>query len=558
MSRRSWNSTLDREKLHTYTQAVIALTEVVIQENNEDVDMYDLNDDGLFDGNENDGETSDSDSDDSDSDNSDNSDSSDSDSDDSDDSDNSDSSDSILDDSDNSDSSDSISVDSDGNDSDNSNNSNNSNNSDNSDSMDDESEDSDGSNNNDHYNNNNWLENGALDDNNDNYDNLMDDDYEFDIIDDDMMMVQDSGAAELLLVVLEHTIKQYNRVYNPIEDNKIVFAGKLGHRMMIHDFNESECISNFRFKQEDLVIIAHHLWPVISPFLGKNKMKIRLLDDYTAPFETCLLAYLFKMARPRRFINDMEKFFSLRKSHLSSIVQTFGDALYEVSIMYLQNPSIWHPRMPYYADLVYIRTGGMVGNIWGFIDATLRKTCRPFALQHLAYSGYKKCHGLKYQSIATPDGFVACIHGPFIGRQHDASVLDETGINHTLMTLMPRDGSNGPIYAVYGDSAYRQSYWIYCGFINPPRHSPEAAVNKILSGNRVSVEWSYGSVATKFSHLDFRQSQQVFKQKIGQQYMNCNFILNWSNCFYGSNASQKFRAKVLSFQEYLNLVPHPN
>lgn len=212
--------------------------------------------------------------------------------------------------------------------------------------------------------------------------------------------------------------------------------------------------------------------------------------------------------------------------------------------------------MPYYATLIEARTEGLVDNVWGFIDATLRKTCRPYTLQHLLYSGYKRCHGLKYQTIATPDGFVACLHGPYVGRQHDASILTESRVGEMLENLMPANESNGPVYAVYGDMAYRQSLWIYRGFLNPKQGSVEARVNQVLSGAQITVEWAYGQVAVKFSSVDFKQSQQVFKQKVGQQYINCTFITNWSNCFYGTKTSKTFRAKVLSFEQYLNLVPH--
>ena len=204
MSRRSWNSTLDRGKLRTYTQVVETLTEVVIQDN--DVDMYDLIDDRLFDddsrdNDSNDGASSDNDSDDEDSSNSDS----------------------------NSSDEDSSSSDSSSSDKD----------SDESNFSDDDSRES-------NISDNDELVEVPVGNNND----LMNDNDEFDLVDDDMMIAQDSGATELLIVALEHTLKQHNRVYQPIEDNKIAFAGKGGHRKMIRDFNESECLSNFRSRRK--------------------------------------------------------------------------------------------------------------------------------------------------------------------------------------------------------------------------------------------------------------------------------------------------------------------
>jgi hypothetical protein len=63
-------------------------------------------------------------------------------------------------------------------------------------------------------------------------------------------------------------------------------------------------------------------------------------NRYHAPYETCLLVYLFKMARPWRLHADCEAKFGMRKSYLSVIVQSFGSALLQLSHKYLINPSI--------------------------------------------------------------------------------------------------------------------------------------------------------------------------------------------------------------------------
>jgi hypothetical protein len=49
------------------------------------------------------------------------------------------------------------------------------------------------------------------------------------------------------------------------------------------------------------------------------------------------------------------------------------------------------------------RTGGADG-VWGFIDGTQRRICRPEDDQRSWYSGYVKGHSIKFQGILTPDG----------------------------------------------------------------------------------------------------------------------------------------------------------
>ena len=60
---------------------------------------------------------------------------------------------------------------------------------------------------------------------------------------------------------------------------------------------------------------------------------------------------------------DMEKIFGIRKSHLSAIIQSFSEALYQISILYMTDPTIWHNRMPYYSQLISNKTRGIATSI---------------------------------------------------------------------------------------------------------------------------------------------------------------------------------------------------
>lgn len=99
------------------------------------------------------------------------------------------------------------------------------------------------------------------------------------------------------------------------------------------------------------------------------------------------------MARPVRLRPECERRFGMRKSHLSAILKTFGNALYMVSQQYLLDPRIWHRNMAYYGSLVAPKCDFLFDNNWGFIDGTIRRTCRPIMYQHLLYTRYKRCHG---------------------------------------------------------------------------------------------------------------------------------------------------------------------
>ncbi|MDX1903259.1 MAG: transposase family protein [Thermonemataceae bacterium] len=344
---------------------------------------------------------------------------------------------------------------------------------------------------------------------------------------------------------------QRARVLCPIEDDNIVF----GQTKTINNFTEHECLLYFRFLKDDLIEVANQLWPRLRIYLNSNDVRrIEVGNKYIAHYETCLCAYLFKMSHPCRLIGEVESFFGIRKSKLSQMIRFFGQALYELAIQYLSNPNIWHHKMPYYALVISNKINGMFDNIWGYIDGTVRKTCRPMHFQQVLYTRYKRCHAIKFQSVVTPDGYVACLAGPFVGRRHDSRMLRESQLVEQLEALMPEDGSNGTVYTLYGDLAYPQSAYIFGGFVAPDRNSPEARFNQAMSRIRIAVEWGFATILRRWTHLDFTRSMKLFEQPIAQQFINCAFLVNLQNCFYGGATNVYFDCNVMSLQVYLQLI----
>jgi len=133
-------------------------------------------------------------------------------------------------------------------------------------------------------------------------------------------------------------------------------------------------------------------------------------------------------------------------------------------------------------------------------------------------------------------------------------MLRESGLMDILRGLMPADGSNGPVYALYGDLAYPQSIWLFGGYVNPAPGSLQRAFNRFMSGARIAVEWGFGQIISQWSYLDFKQNMKIFKTPIAQHYMNCAFLCNLRNCFYGNQATVYFNADVLSLEDYLALI----
>ena len=134
--------------------------------------------------------------------------------------------------------------------------------------------------------------------------------------------------------------------------------------------------------------------------------------------------------------------------------------------------------------------------VWGFVDGTIRKTARPIYHQRSVYTRFKKCHGVKFQSVTVPDGFIAYLRGPWPAQTHDAQMLHESHLMEELEDIMPANGA-GAVYALYGDLAYAQSIYLLGGFWKPPAGSDEARFYRHMSSVHITVERGFGDFVDK-------------------------------------------------------------
>jgi hypothetical protein len=384
-----------------------------------------------------------------------------------------------------------------------------------------------------------------------------DDDDDDDDTDELMSIRSDSSDSSVDTVefVVGKTHAYGSYIYKRFEDTTIQWDLP---PPLIRDMSESECVNEFRFRKEHLQLLSNKLWTLMMPHLEGTHDCIRVENRYSLPFETCLMFLLYRLAVPRRIHPDMERFFGVRKSKISAAMITFVDALYEVALPYLSNPALFQHRFNMYSKLIFDKCNA-ANMIWGFIDGTHRKICRPIRFQRAAYSGHKRCHGVKFQSVVTPDGLIACLYGPIPGARHDSFMLAESGLLTQLSQIMPRDQPGVDVYALYGDPAYPQSRYIIGGYRNPGPNSLEAQWNTAMSEVRICVEWGFKEITQVWTFLDFRAKMKIFKFPVAKYYIIGAFLANIRNCFYSNQTATYFGCKEengtkMSLDEYLNII----
>jgi len=156
-----------------------------------------------------------------------------------------------------------------------------------------------------------------------------------------------------------------------------------------------------------------------------------------------------------------------------------------------------------------IINGAVITNKFNFTLGTIHRTCRPGRHQKECYSGHKRVHCLKYQSVVIPNGLLANIHGPVSGRRHDSFMLYDSKILENLQTKLRQDNAPEDFY-LYGDSGYPLKRLLITPFQGQNLSEQETDFNKNMSAMRVSVEWEFGRLFKEFAFLDLKKIKKYF------------------------------------------------
>lgn len=312
----------------------------------------------------------------------------------------------------------------------------------------------------------------------------------------------------------------------------------------LNSMEDEEVFINFRFHREDLERLqsALNIPNVVEP-----------PPRYRITGQTALCVLLRRLAYPNR-LTDLENMFGLSSPALSATANYLIKYLegHKGYLLYnLKNVKYINQQLQIEKFCNAIRDkGAPLLNCWGFIDGTARRICRPSVNQELYFSGHKRFHCVKYQSIMAPDGIIVSLHGAYPGRRHDAGMYAESEI-YPQLKAMSRLSNYHKNYVIYGDPAYPISDVL----INPYRggrlSEQEQIFNTSMSAVRQSVEWGFQKVCTDFAFCDYHKNQKLMLQGISNMYKVCILLSNCHTCLYGSQTGSYFNLEPPLLEEYL-------
>ena len=173
----------------------------------------------------------------------------------------------------------------------------------------------------------------------------------------------------------------------------------------LQNLTEDECVAEFRFRKTDI--------PRLSQALRIPDVIICHQGTICEGTEgLCML--LKRLCYPCRY-SDMVHLFARPVPVLCMITNQVLDYIYQAHshrILQWNHQQLSQANLERFAEVVH-RKGAPLNNCFAFVDGTVHPICRPGTVnQRLLYNGHKRVHGIKLQSVVTPDGMIANMYGP--------------------------------------------------------------------------------------------------------------------------------------------------
>lgn len=164
------------------------------------------------------------------------------------------------------------------------------------------------------------------------------------------------------------------------------------------------------------------------------------------------------------------------------------------------------------------------------------------------YSGHKRIHCFKYQSVVTPDGMISHLFGPVAGSHHDMYVLRQSQLLSILTEEPFKD------FLLYGDPGYSCTNGLASPFKGASLSEDQMWFNSSMSSVRISVEWGFGRVSNLWALLNYAPQQRVLQSPIAAYYKVGILLTNIRTILdEGNIITSKFHLPPPTLQEYLHI-----
>ena len=273
-------------------------------------------------------------------------------------------------------------------------------------------------------------------------------------------------------------LKRYLRLVNPAAMNATLTKIESKKRT-IDSFADEDIPINFRFRTKQ------QLYDILNGFQFPEFVKSE--ERCVFHREELLLVSLYRYRRPSSTTDiAFKEIFGFRQSRVSIAFRTFVNFLIRNwSYLLLDNMQYWLPKLRLFATAIQqklLQLGcefpppGTPGGfcIFSSVDNTLNAACRPGGgprrdginaprndplIQRAFYNGWKKFHGLKWQTVDLPNGMNFHVWGPVSLRHCDLYTLSESDINNKVAALQVGELFQYFMYPLTGQMAAANDFF---------------------------------------------------------------------------------------------------
>ena len=259
----------------------------------------------------------------------------------------------------------------------------------------------------------------------------------------------------------------------------------------------------------------------------------------------CLL--LRRLAYPNRWF-DLKGDFGRHASSMSRIFHyVLHFILQRIKVSLLSYP-LTRARLEDYANAFQRHGVPEMLRLFGVVDTKKQAVCKPSRHQRALYSGHKRVHCVKYQTLEGPDGLILHCTPCFDGRRGDGYILRKSSLVEFLQQNPLFIG-----YVILGDSAYPNNDVMVSVFKG--RQLPAAAerFNSVMCPIRTCVEWGYGKIVQYWAFVDFKKQMKIQRVRVEAMWHVAVFLTNALTCARGGNQiSSYFDLSPPSIVEFLD------
>jgi hypothetical protein len=161
-------------------------------------------------------------------------------------------------------------------------------------------------------------------------------------------------------------------------------------------------------------------------------------------------------------------------------------------------------RLEQYGNAFQRRGVPGILSIFAVIDTKKQKICQPGQNQLSLYSGHKRIHCSKYQTLEGPDGLTLHCTPCYDGPQSDGYILQISGLYNFL-----RQQALFISFVILGDSTYPNNDVMVSIFKGGNLSTASEAFNRVMCPLRTCVEWGYSNIVRYWAFFDFHKQMKI-------------------------------------------------